>query len=167
MSRKSTTFAEKKWQLWNTNLVLAVVLRLFVSTRTLLSVNVQVWNSLLLLVLTWQSNTPTNASAASAYWSSLSKHAMSRMVFGYSLPLNPTLYTLHLKNRPKMRFFLHISKICCTFGRRLVPLAQFPRKYVREMLDILQLARNFWKIGSAFWISHLHTTYICKHLTWQ
>ena len=79
MSRKSTTFAEKKWQLWNTNLVLAVVLRLFVSTRTLLSVNVQVWNSLLLLVLIWQCNTPTNASAASVCWSSLSASTVCRI----------------------------------------------------------------------------------------
>jgi hypothetical protein len=53
-----------------------VVLRLFVSTRILLSANVQAWNSLLLLVLTWQRNTPTNASAANAYWSSLSKQSM-------------------------------------------------------------------------------------------
>ena len=53
-------------QLWNTNLVLAVVLHLFVSTRIPLSANVQAWNSLLLLVLIWQCNTLTNASAANA-----------------------------------------------------------------------------------------------------
>ena len=53
-------------QLWNTNLALDVVLRLFVSTRILLCANAQAWYSLLLLVLIWQSNTPTNASAASA-----------------------------------------------------------------------------------------------------
>ena len=38
-------------QLWNINLVLAVVLRFYVSTRIPLSANVQVWNSLLLRVL--------------------------------------------------------------------------------------------------------------------
>jgi hypothetical protein len=53
-------------QLWNTNLVLAVVLHLFASMRIPLSANVQAWNSLLLLVLIWLRNTPTNASAASA-----------------------------------------------------------------------------------------------------
>ena len=63
-------------QLWNTNLVLAVVLRLFVSTRIPLSANVQAWNSLPLLVHIWQRNTPTNASAASACWSSLSKQCL-------------------------------------------------------------------------------------------
>ena len=53
-------------QLWNINLVLVVVLRLFASTRIQLSANVQAWNSLLLLVHIWQRNIPTNASAASA-----------------------------------------------------------------------------------------------------
>ena len=53
-------------QLWNTNLVLAVVLCLFVSTRIPPSANVQAWGSLLLFVRIWQRNTPTNASAASA-----------------------------------------------------------------------------------------------------
>ena len=63
-------------QLWNTHLVLAVVLRLFVSTRIPLSANVQAWNSHPQFVHIWQRNTPTNASAASAYWSSLSKQSM-------------------------------------------------------------------------------------------
>lgn len=53
-------------QLWNTNLVLAVVLRLFVSTRILLNANVQAYNFLPLFVPLLPSNTPTNASAASA-----------------------------------------------------------------------------------------------------
>ena len=34
----------------------------------------------------------------------------------YSSPLNLTLYTLHQKNRTKMRFFLHIRKFYCTFA---------------------------------------------------
>ena len=50
---------------------------------------------------------------------------------------------------------------CCTFGRRLVPLAQFPRKYVREMLDILQLARNYFqKIVK-------HLSFNRRHLTFK
>lgn len=63
-------------QLWNINLVLAVVLRLFVSTRIPLSANVQAWNSHPLLVHIWQRNTPTNASAASACWSLLFKQCL-------------------------------------------------------------------------------------------
>ena len=53
-----------------------MVLHLFVSTRIPPSANVQAWGSLLLLVLTWQSNTPTNAFAESAYWSFLSKQCL-------------------------------------------------------------------------------------------
>ena len=53
-------------QLWNTNLVLAVVLHLFASTIIPLNANVQAWGSRQLLVHIWQCNTPTNASAASA-----------------------------------------------------------------------------------------------------
>ena len=34
----------------------------------------------------------------------------------YSSPLHLTLYTLHQKNRTKMRFFLHIRKFCSTFA---------------------------------------------------
>ena len=34
----------------------------------------------------------------------------------YSSPLHLTLYTLHQKNRTKMRFFLHIRKFYCTFA---------------------------------------------------
>ena len=36
----------------------------------------------------------------------------------YSSPLHLTLYTLHQKNRTKMRFFLHIRKFYCTFASR-------------------------------------------------
>jgi hypothetical protein len=53
-------------QLWNTNLVLDVVLHLFVSTRIPQNANVQAWNSLPQFVHIWLRNTPTNASAASA-----------------------------------------------------------------------------------------------------
>ena len=92
-------------QLWNINLVLAVVLRLFVSTRIPLSANVQAWNSHPLLVHIWQRNTPTNASAASACWSSLSKQCLFiipndiRVFPASKLALYaPTLYTLHFTN---------------------------------------------------------------------
>jgi len=53
-------------QLWNTNLVRAVELRLSANTKIPLSANAQAWNSLPPPVLISQSNTPTNASAASA-----------------------------------------------------------------------------------------------------
>ena len=83
-------------QLWNTSLVLAVVLCLFVSTRILLSANVQVWNSRPLLVHIWQRNTPTNASAASACWSSLYKQSMFVVPNGIRVFPAFTPYTLHL-----------------------------------------------------------------------
>ena len=92
-------------QLWNTNLVLAVVQRLFVSTRIPPNANVQAWNSLLLLVHIWQRNTPTNASAASACWSSLSKQCLFiipnviRVFPASKLALYaPTFSTLHFTN---------------------------------------------------------------------
>ena len=39
----------------------------------------------------------------------------------YSSPLHLTLYTLHQKNRTKMRFFLHIRKFCSTFAPVMSP----------------------------------------------
>ena len=71
-------------QLWNTNLVLDVVLHLFVSTRIPLNANVQAWNSHPLLVHIWLRNTPTNASAASACWSLLSKQCLFIIPNNYS-----------------------------------------------------------------------------------
>ena len=80
-------------QLWNTNLVLDVVLCLFVSTRIPLSANAQAWNSRPLLVHIWLRNTPTNASAASACWSCLSRQSIFVVpnLFGHCMPLNSKL----------------------------------------------------------------------------
>lgn len=98
-----------------------MVLRLFASMRIPLNANVRVYCSLPPPVLISQSNTPTNASAASVCWSSQSKHTMilSRMSFGYSQPLHPTLYTLHLKKSPQKRFFFDFS---CIYQKLVVPL---------------------------------------------
>ena len=44
-----------------------------------------------------------------------------RITLKVAPPLHLTLYTLHQKNRIKMRFFLHIRKFCSTFAPVMSP----------------------------------------------
>ena len=89
-------------QLWNTNLVLDVVPHLFVSTRIPPNANAQAWYSHLLYVLIWLRNTPTNASAASACWSSLYKQSMFVVPNGIRVFPAFTPYTLHFISNLKI-----------------------------------------------------------------
>ena len=66
----------------------------------------------------------------------------------YSSPLHLTLYTLHQKNRTKMRFFLHIRKFYCTFAPWtcaegcLTSLAEGSRHIKKAFISAL-----FWPFG--------------------